>query len=238
MTTNTNAAPDTEKRRYADGTAATGVAPLPDYSPRQQTAFMDLQALESMIGGRNGPSIRLRSFIGGGPSTAARHHVQIPPENVHIDCDVSRKSEKVDTFAAPKEAKTEPTEDEEQAAFEEWLARTCPSGDEESVQRQWEQSSDYLDLFDVEAEPVQQPDALARIKELERERDHALMAAEAEAREVDRLRAQLERVPLTDEQINKSSYDTGVDGFNFRLGFRMGARFAERAHSIQPAHKG
>lgn len=35
---------------------------------------------------------------------------------------------------------------DEQAAFEEWLERTCPSGDVESVQRQWEASSDYADF--------------------------------------------------------------------------------------------
>lgn len=39
---------------------------------------------------------------------AAQPHVQIPPENVHVDCDVSRKAEKVDTSAAPKAAKADP----------------------------------------------------------------------------------------------------------------------------------
>ncbi|CAB3717108.1 hypothetical protein CEY09_31615 [Achromobacter marplatensis] len=37
-------------------------------------------------------------------------------------------------------------EKDEQAAFERWLDRTCPSGDVEAVQRQWEASSDYADL--------------------------------------------------------------------------------------------
>ncbi len=42
---------------------------------------------------------------------------------------------------ATLEAKDEPV------AFENWLSRNCPSGDAESVQRQWESSSDYADLY-------------------------------------------------------------------------------------------
>lgn len=38
------------------------------------------------------------------------------------------------------------TGEDEQSAFERWLERTCPSGDVESVQRQWEASSDYADF--------------------------------------------------------------------------------------------
>lgn len=51
--------------------------------------------------------------------------------------------------AAPK-AEQPPAQEpviDEQAAFEEWIARVCPSGDCESVQRQWEESSEYLDLY-------------------------------------------------------------------------------------------
>ena len=52
-----------------------------------------------------------------------------------------------------------PTKDEEERAFEDWLERTCPSGDHESVGRQWEASADYRELFtpakaEVQAEPV------------------------------------------------------------------------------------
>jgi hypothetical protein len=32
-------------------------------------------------------------------------------------------------------------------AFEDWLASKCPSGDYESVMRQWESSSEYRDCF-------------------------------------------------------------------------------------------
>jgi len=50
-------------------------------------------------------------------------------------------------------------EEKEQYAFEDWLASECPSGDVESVQRQWEESAEYLDLQDdtpaQPAEPVQ-----------------------------------------------------------------------------------
>lgn len=41
---------------------------------------------------------------------------------------------------------------EEQAAFERWLSRTCPSGDATSVQEQWLASSDYADLCDEAAD--------------------------------------------------------------------------------------
>lgn len=43
------------------------------------------------------------------------------------------------------------TGEDGQSAFERWLERTCPSGDVESVQRQWEASSDYADLHDPAA---------------------------------------------------------------------------------------
>jgi hypothetical protein len=47
----------------------------------------------------------------------------------------------------------------EQAAFEIWLARVRPSGDVESVQQQWEDSSDYADLMEDLEEPGQAPAA-------------------------------------------------------------------------------
>lgn len=37
--------------------------------------------------------------------------------------------------------------EEESAAFERWLQTTCPSGDVESVQRQWEESFALQDLI-------------------------------------------------------------------------------------------
>lgn len=55
-----------ETKRYSDGITATGKAPLPDLSPRQQdlnTAMQDLNDIESVLGGKNGSSIRLRGFI-------------------------------------------------------------------------------------------------------------------------------------------------------------------------------
>jgi len=46
----------------------------------------------------------------------------------------------------------EPTaEDLEQAAFEKWLRDKCPSGDVESVQRQWLESYEYAELLDEQA---------------------------------------------------------------------------------------
>jgi hypothetical protein len=47
-------------------------------------------------------------------------------------------------------------DDAEQAAFEAWLVRVCPSGDADSVHAQWLESSDYEDFcdqaYDAEAE--------------------------------------------------------------------------------------
>ena len=42
--------------------------------------------------------------------------------------------------------KREASEDIEQAAFEKWLYDKCPSGDVESVQRQWLESYEYAEL--------------------------------------------------------------------------------------------
>ena len=39
--------------------------------------------------------------------------------------------------------------DLEQAAFEKWLMDRCPSGDVESVQRQWLESHEYDELLDA-----------------------------------------------------------------------------------------
>jgi hypothetical protein len=43
---------------------------------------------------------------------------------------------------------------DEQSAFEDWLEETCPSGDHEAVQRQWQSSSAYRDFCGLAA-PVQ-----------------------------------------------------------------------------------
>jgi hypothetical protein len=45
----------------------------------------------------------------------------------------------------PKQEQGEPVD--EQAAFENWLYRVCPSGDVESVQRQWEASTDFEEVL-------------------------------------------------------------------------------------------
>lgn len=55
-----------ETKKYSDGTSAIGQAPLPSRSPRQQdvaVALLHLDDIEAMLGGRNGPSIRLRAMI-------------------------------------------------------------------------------------------------------------------------------------------------------------------------------
>lgn len=40
-----------------------------------------------------------------------------------------------------------PSEDEIQAAFEEWVSSNSPSGDADQVQREFELSFEYKDLF-------------------------------------------------------------------------------------------
>ena len=55
-----------QTNEYADGTIAFGVAPLPELSPREQAlqeALMHLDSIEAVMGGRNGPSIQLRTLI-------------------------------------------------------------------------------------------------------------------------------------------------------------------------------
>jgi len=51
------------------------------------------------------------------------------------------------------------TKEAEQAAFEVWLARVRPSGDVESVQQQWEDSSDYDDFLEAQEKPAAAPAA-------------------------------------------------------------------------------
>ena len=55
-----------ETKEYSDGDTASGIAPLPIMSPRQQdtvSALAHLNTIEEIMGGRNGPSIRLRALI-------------------------------------------------------------------------------------------------------------------------------------------------------------------------------
>lgn len=52
----------------------------------------------------------------------------------------------VDHGRAEARASAQDDAKDEQAAFEDWMERTCPSGDVESVQRQWEASSDFADF--------------------------------------------------------------------------------------------
>lgn len=61
-----------------------------------------------------------------------------------------------------------PTKDEIQAAFETWLYRVCPSGDVTEVQRKWEASSDYDELF--------QPQPVDEVRIPTGENEAALMA--------------------------------------------------------------
>lgn len=52
-----------ETKRYADGTTATGIGPLPKHSPSVQHALRVLIDVESMLGGANGPTIQIRAVL-------------------------------------------------------------------------------------------------------------------------------------------------------------------------------
>ena len=59
-------APWMETKIYTDGTTATGLAPLPELSPKDQDvrdALLHLNDIEAVMGGKNGPSIKLRALI-------------------------------------------------------------------------------------------------------------------------------------------------------------------------------
>lgn len=55
---------------------------------------------------------------------------------------------------AEEEAAAREQASREQAAFEDWVNKTSPSGDVESVQRQWEASAEYHDLHGIEYRPA------------------------------------------------------------------------------------
>ena len=52
----------------------------------------------------------------------------------------------------------QPVQPSEQAAFEVWLHRVCPSGDVTEVQRQWEASRELAEWLESQAKPVQPSD--------------------------------------------------------------------------------
>jgi hypothetical protein len=61
---------DQEIKEYSDGTVATGIAPLPELSPKEtdremalRLAYVHLDDIEAMYG-RNGSTIQLRGMIG------------------------------------------------------------------------------------------------------------------------------------------------------------------------------
>lgn len=64
-----------------------------------------------------------------------------PHENMSAACEAK-------TIEARAMSRAAQQDEREARAFEDWLARVCPSGDCEAVQRQWEESSDYADLHD------------------------------------------------------------------------------------------
>ena len=94
------------------------------------------------------------------------------------------------TLGAMRQALAQPVNADEQAVFEDWLHRKCPSGDVTEVQRQWVASSEYADYLEQAlAQPVpdvaamkQERDELRFQRDLSRElmREQALRIAELE----------------------------------------------------------
>lgn len=83
--------------------------------------------------------------------------------------DLMHNGYEIRQIAAPAEdvRATRPiSKEKEQAAFEKWLIRNCPSGDCESVHAQWLESSDYEDLLELEAVPavVDEPEIVAMVE--------------------------------------------------------------------------
>lgn len=97
------AAPEAQPRKYV-------------MVPMEPTEEMRSKAMEMLIDSgniyeRDGQVVIetyvTRQFWATMLEAAPNPHVQIPPENVHVDSDVSKKVGNVDTSAAPKEAKVE-----------------------------------------------------------------------------------------------------------------------------------
>ncbi|MGI4776900.1 MAG: hypothetical protein ACRYGA_02085 [Janthinobacterium lividum] len=72
--------------------------------------------------------------------------------------------------AGAAQVPAEPTEGEIQSAFEKWLDRVCPSGAVEEVQRKWEASDDYDELF--QPQPISA--GAAQVPSLSESIEHAL----------------------------------------------------------------
>ena len=190
----------------------------PSMPQGKSLALLDLDSVEHMQGGANGPTIRLRGFINAqtGPTAPQPpidnafvadgcEQFSPPAEPAPVPCCGKyetcshactprgkwlgrREAERAALAAQPADAPhckycdgtgdvhgidgewrgrctecnfaaQEPRtqKEKEQYAFEDWLASECPSGDVESVQRQWEESAEYLELQD--ATPAQPADA-------------------------------------------------------------------------------
>lgn len=101
-----------------------------------------VEALTGAIRDEMNEGLRLRELGGAGPD----ENITAFTERVICERDELR---------AQVEALAKPTKDQIQMAFEDWLERISPSGDVTDVQRQFEASSDYLDLFD--SQPLTRP---------------------------------------------------------------------------------
>ena len=110
----------------------------------RETLEMALAALgeyERHYGWRIGPTVELRAALA----------QKAEPDEQEVAL------QEIAEFGQDQLREPRTQEEKEQYAFEDWLASECPSGDVESVQRQWEESAEYLELQD--ATPAQPADA-------------------------------------------------------------------------------
>ena len=133
-------------------------------------------------------------------------------------------------------------EEKEQYAFEDWLASECPSGDVESVQRQWEESAEYLELQDAtpaqpaDAQPTGQSPCARHCEAPAFEGEIRRLKREATIKDSLTIRPPAPAaVPLTDEQIDDICWNFNCSNTPLVEYDRLIARAIERAHGIAAA---
>ena len=103
-----------------------------------------------------------------------------------------------------------------QSAFEDWLEENRPSGDETSVRRQWEASSDYINLYtNTTAELRRERDEArhgeahyqehaARLEDAAADCDAALIERDSLRRQLEEAQSQLADARKDSERLEKS----------------------------------
>ena len=105
--------------------------------------------------------------------------------------------------------KREASEDIEQAAFEKWLYDKCPSGDVESVQRQWLESYEYAELAGkMEQAALNERDAIKR--EWDKAYEIAMLTKQQLAEAQQTIERQAAQIEMMRDFIETAPVSTGV----------------------------